>query len=65
MPSDASVIDPAGNLIGLLFVKRGYFDEVEVFTYEDTWEFAGLPDPRALKLSYWSRPDGMGQLLNP
>jgi len=46
-------------LIGVeLGVEHGYLHDVEVFTYEATREFAGLPDPRALKLSKWSRPDG-------
>jgi len=43
-------------LIGVeLGVEHGYLHDVEVFTYEATREFAGLPDPRALKLSKWSR----------
>jgi len=67
MPSDAHGIDPGGNEIGvLLWVDEGYLFDVEVFSYEGS-DFAGLPEPGALKLSEWSEPDDAGSrhLLNP
>ena len=67
MPSDAHGTDPGGNQIGvLLWIEDGYLFDVEVFSYGGP-EFAGLPDPSALKLSKWSEPDGTGSrhLLNP
>ena len=67
MPSDAHGTDPGGNEIGvLLWVDDGYLFDVEVFSYEGS-EFAGLPDPSALKLSQWSAADDAGSrhLLNP
>jgi len=50
----------------LLFVDDGYLSEVEVFNYEGS-DFAGLPDPSALKLSEWSEATdaGVRHLLNP
>ncbi len=67
IPTDAHGTDPAGNLVGvLLFVDDGYLSEVEVFNYEGS-DFAGLPDPSALKLSEWSEATdaGVRHLLNP
>lgn len=66
MPSDAHGTDPGNNQIGvLLFVKDGYLENVEVYSYDGN--FAGLPDPSALKLSMWSSPgsSGIRHLLNP
>jgi hypothetical protein len=51
----------------LLFVEDGYLVDVEVYSLGGESAFAGLPDPRALKLSEWSAPDdaGASHLLNP
>jgi hypothetical protein len=70
VPSEAHGVDPGGNSVGVdLYADDGYLSDVEVFAW--VWEgteFAGLPDPSALKISEWSEPNspgGVQWLLNP